>query len=187
MSAAHKGKRFIFSPEGLASIRAASALRRGVKTQPCPEERKIRISEAQKGKPKNISPEGRARLIQSRTGRIVSAETRAKRSAALKGKTHKGYTWTEEGKKRASQHRKERRDSEESKEKRRESCRSIVTTGKHNNTILICVDGIMDSISAVCGRIGAERHAFKRWLDRGLTPQAIADSYRTSGRYRVAT
>ncbi len=85
IGAASRGRRC--TEETKAKISAALT---GRKYGPCPLERKRKISEAKRGK--RLSAEHKAKIAAGGRGRKHTAETKAKISAAMKGKPRKKHT-----------------------------------------------------------------------------------------------
>jgi hypothetical protein len=49
----------------------------------------------------------------------------------------------------------------------------------HPNAKLVCIDGITDLIPSTCNRLNIHLSTFRKWLNRGIDAQAIADKMRS--------
>jgi hypothetical protein len=70
--------------------------------------------------------------------------------------------------------------SEEAKDNQRKSHRERVLSGKHDTAILVCVDGITDSLSSTSKTFGISPSALTYWIDKGYSAQQIIDAWKTS-------
>lgn len=106
-------------------------------------------------------------------GTKSSKETRDKLSASKMGDKNPQF-----GKQPWNSGLKLEPQSEERKAHMHNRGRSRVVSGTHNLANLVCVDGITDSITSTCFRIGMERHYFSKLMKDGHSPQEIADKSR---------
>lgn len=119
---------------------------------------RAKISAALKGKKKNISPEGRASIVATHKGKVLSEETRNKISESKKGMP--GHPHSVESKAKISESNRRRTVSDETKRKISESVKARPLTpeqqDKQRKSVLAKVK------CPNCGKVGA-RSIMMRW------------------------